>query len=288
MPQTNEHEDASPLTSREKTKREAEDRDAATMRLPGGFRSAAEFRSRMEQGSERIPRLTVPALPVYLVLISFIVWWCWYGWQYHNAHDHSSLKALLVFFVVLVVPILSVLMFKDLHERVRMYPVLKRTAGIRPGAFLVVNGGVPTLFYARADWIGQVIFQPPNEVDDASTRLVARIKEPRGWLEVRRKRRLEKMRGKAEQDAVLLPESEFARTFAVSGANAEFGRRFLGPKVTGAIMRLAKLGNPRVDVDGYTVSVEVEKNLSGGYREAGLRRFLEDAETVVESVSTKG
>jgi len=297
MSQTNKHEDASPsqLTLRERIKMDAEDRDASTLRLPRKFQSPAAFRLKLERGSGPIPRLTLPALPVYLVLTSFIIWWCWYGLQYRKAHiDHTSLKALLVFIVVLGVPLLSVLMFKDLQEYVRMYPVLKRMAGIRPGAFLVMNKGVPplfvpTLFYARDGWIGQIILEDADDEQDPSTRLVARIQEPRDWLEVRSKKRLKKKRGKAEQEAILLPESEFTRTFAVSGANAKFARRFLDPKVTGTIMRLAKLGDAHVHVDGYTVRVEVSKNLlSGGYRETGLRRFLEDAETVVESVSAKG
>jgi len=283
---------------------EAEDRDAPTMRLPGTFQSPAAFRLKMEQGSGPIPRLTLPALPVYLVLISFIVWWCWYGWQYHTTHERS-VKALMLFVGVLAVPLLSVLAFKDMRECVRKYPVLKRMAEMRPGAFLVMNEGdsplfVPTLFYARAGWIGQVIFEETGEETDPSTQLVARIKDPQDWLEVRMKSKREKKRGKAEQDAILLPESEFTRMFAVSGAKAEFARRFLDPKVAGTIMRLAKLGDVRVHVDGHTVRVEVNKNLlsgrlevnrnllSSGYWETGLRRFLEDAETVVESVSAKG
>ena len=283
-----------------------EDRDATTIRLPRAFQSPVAFRVKMEQGSGPIPRLTLPALPVYLVLTSFIVWWCWFGMQYRKAHiDDTSSKELLVFFVVLVVPLLLVLVFKDLRECVRMYPVLKRMAGMRPGAFLVMNEGdpslfVPTLFYARAGWIGQVVFEETDDGTDPSTQLVARIQDPQDWLEVRMKSKREKKRGKAEQEAILLPESEFTRTFAVSGANEEFARRFLDPKVTDTIMRIAKLGDVRVHVDGHTVRVEVSKNflpgrlevnrnlLSGGYWETGLRRFLEDAETVVESVSAKG
>lgn len=285
---------------------EEEDRDATTIRLPRAFQSPEAFRMKLEQGSGPIPRLTLPALPVYLVLTSFILWWCWFGIQYHRAHiDDTSPKALLVFFVVLVVPLFLVMVFKDMRECVRTYPVLKRMAGMRPGAFLVMKKGdpplfVPTFFYARPGWIGQVIFEETDEDTDPSTRLVARIQDPQDWLEVRMKSKREKKRGKAEQETVLLPESEFTRTFAVSGGNAEFVRRFLNAKVTGTIMRLAKLGDVRVHVDGHTVRVEVGKNflpgclevnknlLSGGYWETGLRRFLEDAETVVESVSAKG
>lgn len=306
MSQTNRHDDESTLTLRERIKMEAEDHDAPTMRLPGTFQSPTAFRLRMEKGSGPIPRLTLPALPVYLVLTSFIVWWCWFGMQYRKAHiDDTSSKALLVFFVVLVVPLFLVLVFKDMRECVRMYPVLRRMAGMRPGAFLVMKEGdpslfVPTLFYARTGWIGQVIFEETDEDTDPSTRLVARIQDHQDCLEVRTKTKREKKRGKAKQEAILLPESEFTRKFAVSGGNAEFARRFLDPKVTDTIMRLAKLGDVRVHVDGHTVRVEVGRNflpghwevnrnlLSGGYWETGLLRFLEDAETVVESVLAKG
>jgi hypothetical protein len=239
----------------------------------------------MEQKSGPAPRLSVPAMPVYLVLISAMAYWCYYGWQYNKTHFAVSWIALIVFFGVFLVPFLITLVFRDFNRRVKMFPVLKRMAGLRPGAFLVVEGTSPALFYARDTWIGKVLFEEGCETQNAFTRLDARIRQPAGRLEIYKKSILDKFSGRPKKDIIRVPESDFSHKFVVSGTDAEFTKKFLNPAVSGAIVRLAEFGDPLVDIDSNTVRVEIGKDLSSPRKEAALRQFLDEAETIIEQAA---
>lgn len=257
----------------------------ASTDLPGEFQRPEEFRRKIEQKSGPAPRLSVPALPAYLVLFSSMAYWCYYGLQYSKTNAPVSLTAGFVFFVVFLVPFLITLVFRDFNRRVKMYPVLKRMAGMKPGAFLVVEGMSPSLFYARETWIGKVSFEEGGETQNAFTRLDARIIQPLKRLEIRRKSILDKFSGRPDKDIIVMPESDFSKRFLVSGTDAEFAKTFLNPAVMGAILRLAKFGNLVVDINRCAISVEVENDLSGPRKEDALRQFLTDADAIIEKAA---
>jgi hypothetical protein len=266
-------------------KKPAKIRDAVnTIGLPGEFQRTEEFRRTTEQKSGPAPRLSVPAVPVYLVLFSAMVYWCYYGWQYNKTHFPVSLTAIIVFFGVFLVPFLITMYFREFNHRVKMYPVLKRMAGLKPGAFLVVEGTSPALFYARETWIGKVVFEEGSENQNAFTRLDARIRQPVNRLEIYKKSLLDKFSGRPEKDIIQLPESDFSRKFTASGTG-EFAKRFLNPAVSSAIMQLAEFGDPVVDIDSNAVRVEIGRDLSSPRRETALRQFLDNAETIVEKAA---
>ncbi|MBI5848852.1 MAG: hypothetical protein HZB31_13075 [Nitrospirae bacterium] len=253
--------------------------------LPGEFQRPEEFRRKMEQNSGPVPSLSVPAMPVYLVLFSAMTYWCYYGLQYSRTNAPVSLSAVLVFFGVFLVPFLITLVFRDFNRRVKMYPVLKRMAGMNPGAFLVVEGVSPSLYYAREAWIGKVSFEEGGETENAFTRLDATIRGPLNPLEIRRKNILDKISGRPDKDIIPMPESEFSRKFVVSGSDVEFAKTLLNPSVVDAIMRIAKIGNVVVDINRSTVRVEVENDLSRPRKEEALRQFLTDADTIIEKAA---
>jgi hypothetical protein len=253
--------------------------------LPEEFQRPEEFRRKMEQKSSPVPGLSVPAVPVYLVLFSVMAYWCYYGWQYNRTHFPVSLTEIIIFFGVFLVPFLITLVFRDFNRRVKLYPVLRRMAGLRPGAFLVVAGTTPTLFYARETWIGKVAFEEGGENQNAFTRLDARIRQPLNWLEIRKKSILDKFGGRPDKDILQLPESDFCRKFTVSGTEPDFTKKFLDPTVSGAIMRLAEFGDPVVDISGNAARIEIGRDLSSPRKEAALRQFLSDAETIIEKAA---
>ncbi|OGP64186.1 MAG: hypothetical protein A2169_13505 [Deltaproteobacteria bacterium RBG_13_47_9] len=253
--------------------------------LTGEFQKPEEFRRTMEQKSGPAPSLRVPALPVYLVLISAMAYWVYYGYTYNKTHFPSSLTDLIVFFGIFLLLFIITMIFREFSRRVKMYPVLKRMAGLRPGAFLVIEGKFPALFYSRETWIAKVSFEEGSENQNAFTRLNARVRQPLGQLEIRRKSILERLSGRPEKDIIQMPESDFSKKFLVSGTEAEFAKTFLDPMVVDAIIRLAKFGNLVVDINRTAVSVEVESDLSSPRKEDALRQFLTDAETIIEKAA---
>ncbi|MEW6670912.1 MAG: hypothetical protein AB1427_04365 [Thermodesulfobacteriota bacterium] len=253
--------------------------------LPGEFQQPAAFRQRMEQKPLPVPRLNVPALPVYVALVSALAYWCYYGYRYNQAHFPVSFTALIVFFSVFLVLFVTLMSFRDYHRRVRMCPMLKRVADSRPGAFLVITAASASLFYARERWIGKLDFREGGKYKNASTRLVATTKPSPGSLEIRRKGLLGRVFGWSARDSIPLPESDFSRRFTVSGTDAGFARKLLTPAVSAAIVRLEAFGRPLVEIDRNSVGIEIERDLSRPGREAALRQFLETAETVIEAAA---
>jgi hypothetical protein len=78
-------------------------------------------------------------------------------------------------------------------------------------------------------------------------------------------------------------ESDFSRKFTVSGTDTEFAEKLMTPAITGAILRLEEFGQPFVEINGNLVGVEIEDDLSLPRKEAVLRKFLEEAETIIEA-----
>jgi len=50
-------------------------------------------------------------------------------------------------------------------------------------------------------------------------------------------------------------------------------------------MRLAEFGDPVVDINSNAVRVEIGRDLSSPRKEAALRQFLDDAETIIEKAA---
>lgn len=259
--------------------------EAGATHLPPEFERPDEFRRKAEQRSGPAPRLGAQTFPVHLVLFAAMACWVYYGWQYNRTHFPVSLTATIIFFGVFFLLFVVAMFLRQSNRRVRMYPVLRRMADLRPGAFLVVEEPFPALFYAGENWIGKVLFEEGGETEYASTQLDARIRQSLNGLEIRRKGMLAKLTGGPRKDVIHLAEGDFTRKFIVSGTENEFTRKFLNPTTLDAIMRLATLADPVVDVEGHMVRVEVGKDLSGPRKEALLQQFLEDAETIINAAS---
>jgi len=251
--------------------------------LPEEFQRPETFRQKMEQKSAPIPQLKVPALPVYLVFITALAYWCYYGYQYNETHFPVSLTALIVFFFVFLVLFLIMMSFREYHRLVRMCPLLKRIADLRPGAFLVIKGSSPSLFYARERWIGKVSFREGSEHKNAFTRLDAITKHSMGSLTISRNSLLNKVIGWSDKETIPFPESDFSRNFKVSGTDTEFAEKLLSSVISEAILRLEEFGRPFVEINCNLVVIEIEDDLSLPRKEAVLRKFLEEAEGIIEA-----
>jgi hypothetical protein len=251
--------------------------------LPLEFQRPEAFRLKLEQKSAPIPQLSVPPLPVYLVLITALVYWCYYGYRYNESHYPVSITALLVFFAVVIVLSLILMGFHDYHRMVRTCPLLKRTADLRPGAFLIIAGSSPSLFYARENWIGKLVFNEGGEHEKASTRLDAVTTHSMGSLVISTNSLVGEILRWSDEEAIPLPESDFSRKFAVSGTDAGFAARLLNTAAPDALLRLAELGRPLVEIDGTRVDVQIEGDLSHPRKEVGLVKFLEQAERIIEA-----
>lgn len=255
--------------------------------LPEEFVQPDTFRQKMEQRSEPIPQLNLPALPVYLVFIAALAYWCYYGYQYNETHFPVSLTALIVFFSVFIVVFAIMMSFHEHHRRVRMCPLLKRIADLRPGAFLVIKGSSPSLFYAREEWIGKVRFEQGSKHENAFTRLDAITKHSMGSLTITKNTLFNKVLGWSDEETIPLPESDFSRKFSVSGTDTQFAEKLLSPAISDALLRLEEFGRPLVEIDRNSVGIEIRADLSGPRKEAVLGKFLEEAETIIEATVQK-
>ncbi len=173
--------------------------------------------------------------------------------------------------------------FREYHRRVRMCPLLKRIADLRPGAFLVIKRSSPSLFYARERWIGKVSFREGSEHKNAFTRLDAITKHSMGSLTISRNSLLNKVIGWSDKETIPFPESDFSRNFKVSGTDTEFAEKLLSSVISDAILRLEEFGRPFVEINCNLVVIEIEDDLSLPRKEAVLRKFLEEAEGIIEA-----
>jgi hypothetical protein len=268
---------------KEKTKPKKKKSGSYEFDLPKEFQRPETFRQKMEQKSAPIPLLNVPALPVYLLFITALAYWCYYGYRYNETHFPISLTALIFFLSVFLVLFLLMMSFREYHRRVRMCPLLKRVADIRPGAFLVIKGSSPSLFYARESWIGKVSFREGDDNENACTRVEAITRHSAGSLAISRNSLLHKIIGGADKETIPLSESDFSRKFKVSGTDIGFAEKLLNPAISDAILRLEEIGHPFVEINRNLVVIEIEADLSRPRKEAVLRRFLEEAEGIIEA-----
>jgi hypothetical protein len=253
--------------------------------LPKEFQQPETFRREMERKSAAIPRLTVPALPVYFVFAIALAYLCYYGYQYNETHYPLSLTAVIVFFSVLLVLVIALVRYHEHHRQVRLCPLLKRIADLRPGAFLVIQGASPSLFYARENWIGKLGFIDNIENEKTFTRLDAVTKHSRGSLTISKNSLIQKVIGWSDKETIPLPESDFSRKFTVSGTDTEAAVKLLNTGLTDALLRLAELGRPLVLIHSDSVSIEIGDDLSRPRKETVLRKFLEEAERIIEGVA---
>jgi hypothetical protein len=249
--------------------------------LPGGFVEPETFRRQMERQSAPIPQLNVPALPVYLAFTAALAYWCYFGYQYNEAHFPVSLTALVVFFLVFLLVFLVMMAFREYHRRVRMYPLLKHMADLRPGAFLVITATSPSLFYAREGWIGKVSFIEGSETENACTRLDAVVRHSMGSVSISRKTLMGKLF--SDKEAIPLSDGDFGRKFTVFGTDKEFAETLLNRGVSDAILRLEEFGKPFVEIEGTSMAVEIGDDLSSPRKEAILGGFLEEAERIIDA-----
>jgi len=253
--------------------------------LPGRFERPELFRQGIEQRSAPLPELNVPALPVYVILVLGMISWCYYGYQYNKSYNPVSFTSLIIFFSIFLVMFIILMWFRGYHRFVRICPVLKRVADLRPGAFLFITGTTPALFYAREQWIGKVHFNEGGEDQDAFTRLDAVTRSSVGLVLISKKGFLNKAIGWSDKDVIQLPESEFSRRFSVSGKDAELAGRLFSSTTSDALIRLEEFGKPSVEIEGNSVAVQVNNDLSSPRKEAALNRFLELAETITDVVA---
>jgi hypothetical protein len=258
---------------------------AAEAVLPENFQQPEAFRQTMEQKSSPIPTLNIPALPVYVVLVSAFAYWLYYGYESYTIHYTVSLTSLIFFLGILLALFVILIWFWEYHRFVRICPVLKRVADLRPGAFLFISGTSPALLYAREQWIGKVHFQEGSEHQDAFTRVDAVTGHSVGLVLISRKDLLTKIIGWSDKDVIQLPEGDFSQRFTVSGTDSEFAERLISSGFPEAIIGLEEFGKPSVEIERNTVAVQVDKDLSSPRKEASLIRFLEQAETIIETVT---
>jgi hypothetical protein len=192
---------------------------------------------------------------------------------------------MIIFFIIFLVPFIALMWFRGYHRFVRICPVLKRVADLRPGAFMFISGTSPALFYAREQWIGKVHFQEGSEDQDTFTRVDAVTRHSSGLILISRKGLLTKIIGWSDKDVIHLPESDFSRKFTASGTDSEFAVKLLSTAFPEAVMRLEEFGKPSVEIERNTVAVQIDKDLSSPSKEVSLIRFLEQAETIIEAVA---
>lgn len=252
------------------------------------FQNPAAFRQKMEQKSAPVPQLKIQPVPVYSIFILALAGWGYYGYQYNEIHRPVSFTALIIFLLVFLVLFVAMMSFREYHRRVRMCPVLKRMADMRPGAFLFVAGTSPLLFYAKDGWLGKVIFVEGGEHQDAATRMEAVTRHSGGWLSISKKGFLSKIIDRPDKDDILLPEGDMRHEFTMSGNDKSFAEKILNAGFSSFIIHLKEFKRPFVDIDGKSVVVEINEDLSAPRKEVELRKFLEAAENIVDTVARQG
>lgn len=273
---------------KEKDKPRRVAREMFKAELPAEFQRPEIFRQIMEKKSEPMPRQTnIPVMPVYIVLIAAVGYWCYYGYQYTTLRGPVSLKEVIIFFAVLLVLFVVLAVLWGYNKQLEMCPYLKRIADVRPGAFLFISGTAPTLFYAREGWIGKLVFWMGGDSTPGTTTLEATTIGFGGWLSVSKKSAMSRFFG-SDKDAIELPESDFSRTFVMSGSDKVLAEKLLQSGFDKLVMRLKEFEKPFIDIDGRSVQVRIDGELTSPRREAELKKFLEIAEDIVDMVARHG
>lgn len=256
--------------------------------LPGEFQRLDVFRQTLEQKSSPMPQpMNIPVMPAYVVLIAAIIYWLYYGFEYNKTHT-VSVTAVVVFVAVLLFLFITLMWISMRHQAARMCPFLKRIADQRPGAFLFISGTFPTLFYAREGWLGRVVFEQGGDDRDAVTRMEAITRRSGGWLSVGRKNIISKIFSRSDKDDIFVPDSDFGKKFTMSGTDKVLAEELLKSGFTGTMMRLDTFKKPSVEIDGKSITVEIQGNLFSTRKETELKQFLEIAENIVETVVRYG
>jgi hypothetical protein len=275
------------IWTKEKNKPKQVKREVINAELPGEFQRPDIFRQKLEQKGEPMPRpLNIPVVPAYIVLMAAIGYWLYFGFQYNKVHA-VSLPDVVIFLAIFLFLFITLIWMNTRHQAVKMCPYLKRIADRRPGAFLLISGTYPTLFYAREGWLGKLIFQEGGEHQDASTRLKAVTRHSDGWVSISKKTIVSRIFGGSNQDNIPLPDGDFSRKFNVSGSDKALADQLIDSHIPAEMMRLEAF-KPHMEVDGKSVTVGIAKNLFSTRQETALLQFLEAAENIVDEVVRQG
>jgi hypothetical protein len=272
---------------KEKSKPRKVKREVIEAELPGEFQRPDVFRQKLEQKSEPIPKeMNIPVVPAYVVLIAAICYWLYCGFQYNKDHT-VSVTAVVIFLAVFLFLFITLIWINMRHQAAKMCPFLKRIADLRPGAFLFISGTFPTLFYAREGWIGKLVFWMGGDSTPGTTSLEATTTRSGGWLSIRQKSLIGKIFSRSDEDNIPLPESDFSRKFTMSGSDKVLAQELLDANIAGLVMRLEEFDKPFIDIDGKSVIVKIDGEMSSPRKEAELKKFLEIAENIVDMVVQK-
>lgn len=231
--------------------------------------------------------MNIPVVPAYIVLIAAIIYWLYFSFQYNKVHT-VSLGAVVIFLAVFLFLFITLMLINIRHQAAKICPFIKRIADLRPGAFLFISGTFPTLFYAREGWLGKVVFGKGSKYEEASTRLEAITRRSGGWLAISKKNIISKIFSRSNKDNIILPDSDFSRKFTMSGSDKVLAGELLQSGFTDTMMRLEGFKKPNIEIDGKSVTVEVNDNLFSTRKEAALKQFLEIAENIVDEVVQQG
>jgi len=273
---------------KEKNKPRKVRREVVEAVLPLEYQKPESFRQMMEQKSEPMPQMNMPVVPVYFVLIAAMSYWCYYGFQYNKVHGPVPLRDLVIFFAVFLILFIILVYIWSYNKQVKMCPYLKRVADMSPGAFVFISGKVPTLFYAREGWIGKLVFWMGGDSTPGTTSLEATTTRSGGWLSIRQKSLIGRIFDRSDEDNIPLPESDFSRKFTMSGSDKVLAQKLLGADIAGLVMRLEEFDKPFIDIDGRSVVVRIDGELSSPRKEAELKRFLAIAENIIDMVAQLG
>lgn len=273
---------------KEKSKPRKVKREVIEAELPAEFQRPESFRQMLEQKSEPIPQMNIPVTAVYSVLIAAMSYWCYYGYQYNKIHGPVSLTNLVIFFAGFLFLFIILIYLWSYNKQVKMCPYLKRVADMIPGAFVFISGKAPTLFYAREGWIGKLVFWMGGDSTPGTTSLEATTTRSGGWLSIRQKSLIGKIFSRSDEDNIPLPESDFSRKFSMSGSDKVLAQELLDANIAGLVMRLEEFDKPFIDIDGKSVVVKIDGEMSSPRKEAELKKFLEIAENIVDTVVQRG
>jgi len=253
--------------------------------LPGEFQRPDTFRQRMEEKSSPMPQMKFQPLPVYTILILALVCLCYYGYQYYMAHGRFPFATGMAFLMTFLVLFVALMSFRQYFQNVVMCATLKRLADMRSGAFVFISGKSPTLFYAREGWLGKVVFlQKGGEYQESCTRLEAVTKHSGGWVSINRKDIISRIFSRSDKENIPLPDGDFAQKYTLSGTDKALAQKLLNSSFPGSVLQLEQFNKPFVDVDEKKMVVEVSSDLYSPRKEAELRKFLELAENIVDTV----
>lgn len=250
--------------------------------LPSEYQRPELFRQMMEQKSDPMPeKLNIPVITIYSVLMAAVGYWLYFGFQYNKAHT-VSLTAVVIYLAVFLVLFITLMWFNVRYQAAKKCPFLKRIADMRPGAFIFISGTYPTVFYARDGWLGKLVFWMGGDSTPGTTSLEATTTRSGGWLSVRQKSLIGKIFSRSDEDNIPLPESDFSRKFTMSGSDKVLAQALIGANIAGIILRLEEFKKPSIDIEGKSVVVKIDGELSSPRKEAELKKFLEIAENIVD------